>query len=480
MRIIELLRPVTAAVVVAGGVVVAGIAAGLPALGSVPPSGSVVPEPAPQLLVCPGGVVAVGASGSSASAISAAATPALTQGTVAGRSLQGTRLHRGNVTGSLDAAPQLLRAAAATNTGGAAAAAQSQQVSAGDALGLAATACTAPSDSLWLAGGATTTGRTTVLLLTNPSGVPVTVTPDVWTDHGHVDPGAGSAGVVVPPHSRRAVSLASLAPDASGITVRVRTSGGRIAATLEQRTVRGLESGGIDFIAPTTEPATDLTIAGVRVADSAVVEAAAQTESYGDLAPVLRVLVPGRRAATVSVAASGSSTATLHRRVPAGSVVDLPLGGLRDGVVGLHVTATEPIVAAARISVISSAAPTDLAPTGGGTTTTDRGADLAWFAASPPFGSEAAAAVPAGPSPQLSLTNPGDTAVKATVTGAGGRRNVTVGAGGTVTLPVAEGIVRVGDARGLVGAISLAGRGAIAGYPVAQAGQSAHRVHVTY
>jgi hypothetical protein len=431
------------------------------------------------VLVCPGGAVAVGAQGSSATTISAPDAPAVTQGTVAGRAVPMVRLHRGNVEGSFDTAPRLLRAPAATSAGGAAAAAQSQQVARGDALGLAATACAAPSDTLWLAGGATTTGRTTVLLLTNPSGVAVTATPDIWTEHGPVDAGTGSAGVVVPPRSRRAVSLASLAPDASGITVRVRTSGGRIAASLEQRTVRGLESGGVDLIAPTAEPATDVTIPGVRVAGSAVVQAAAQSEGYGDLAPVLRVRVPGREAATVSVAASGSSVATLHKRVPAGSVVDLPLAGLRDGAVGLHVTATQPVVVAARVSVISSAAATDLAPTGGGTTT-DRGADLAWFAASPPLGAEAAAAVPAGPSPLLSLTNTGDAAVKATVSGAGGRQDVTVAAGRTVTVPVAQGIVRVRNARGLVGGISLAGPGAIAGYPVAQAGQSAHRVHVTY
>jgi hypothetical protein len=311
----------------------------------------------------------------------------------------------------------------------------------------------------------------------------VTATPDIWTEHGAVDPGAGSAAVVVPPHSRRAVSLASVAPDASGITVRVRTSGGRIAAALEQRTVRGLESGGVDLIAPTTEPAAALTIAGVRVAGSGVIQAAAQAEGYGDLVPVLRVLVPGRTAATVSVTASGSSTATLHRPVPAGSVVDLPLPNLKDGAVGLHIVSTEPIVAAARVSVISTAAPADLAPTateGGGTPTVDRGADLAWFAASPPLGAEAAAAVPAGPSPQLTLTNAGDATVKATVSGPGTTVGVTVGAGRTVTLPVAHGIVRVRNARGLVGSISLAGTGAIAGFPVAQAGQGAHRVHVTY
>jgi hypothetical protein len=143
------------------------------------------------------------------------------------------------------------------------------------------------------------------------------------------------------------------------------------------------------------------------------------------------------------------------------------------------VTATEPIVTAARVSVIDSAAPADLAPTGGGTTT-DRGADLAWFAAAPPLGAEAAAAVPAGPSPQLSLTNAGDQAARPTVSGRAGSATVTVPAGGTVTIGVPQGVLRVRNARGLVGAISLAGSGAIAGFPVAQAGQSAHRVHVTF
>jgi hypothetical protein len=483
MRLVELLRPVTAAVVVAGGVLAASIAAQLPAMGSVPPSGSATPAPATQQLVCAGGLVAVGAAGSSASALTASAGPALTEGTVAGRSLKPLRLHRGNVTGPLETAPRLLTAPAARTAAGAAAGATSQRVEDGDALGFAALPCRAPTDVIWLVGGATTTGRTTVLLLTNPGRTAVTATPDIWTDRGPVQSGAVATGFVVPPNSRRAVSLASLAPNASGITVRVRTSGGRIAAALEQRTVRGLESGGVDLIAPTTEPATDVTVAGARVAESSTVQAASQGEGFGDLLPVLRVLVPGRTAATVSVSASGSSSTTVHRRVPAGSVVDLPLADLRDGASGLHVVASEPVVVAARVSVITTAEPADLAPTatdGGGTPTVDRGADLGWFPASATLGSEAVAAVPEGPSPVLSLTNPGSGTVTAKVFGAAGTSTLVVRAGRTESVPVAEGVLRVRGARGLVGAVSFAGTGAIAGYPVTQAGQSAHAVHVTY
>lgn len=483
MRLVDLLRPVTAAVVVAGGVVAAGIAAQLPAIGAVPPSGTATPAPAAQQLVCSGGAVAVGAAGSSASALTATEGAALTQGTVDGRSLSVQRLRRGNVNGPLATSPRLLTAPAARTAGGVAAGATSQRVGEGDALGFVSTPCTTPTDIVWLVGGATTTGRTTVLLLTNPSRVLVTAIPDVWSERGPVDAAAVASGIVVPPHSRRAVSLASIAPNASGIAVRVRTSGGRIAASLEQRTVRGLESGGLDLVAPTAEPATDVTVAGARVAGSSVVQAAARSDGYGDLQPVLRVLVPGRRAATVSVSASGSSSTTLQRRVAAGSVVDLPLAELRDGVAGLRVVASQPVVVAARVSVISTAQPADLAPTatdGGGTPTVDRGADLAWFPASAPLGAQAVAAVAEGPSPVLTLTNPGSTPVTARTSGAAGAATLSVGAGRTVSMAVGEGVLRVSGARGLVGSVSYAGTGAIAGYPVVQAGQSAHPVRVTY
>ena len=51
---------------------------------------------------------------------------------------------------------------------------QSQQVDSGDYVGLAAADCEIAVGDSWLAGGATTTGRTTLLTLTNPTACAVT------------------------------------------------------------------------------------------------------------------------------------------------------------------------------------------------------------------------------------------------------------------------------------------------------------------
>src|SRR5207244_1440494 len=94
--------------------------------------------------------------------------------------------------GGLVAANRRIFAAAAAvapaaASGGAIAGAQVEQVSVGDAAGLVAASCTAPQSDLWFAAGATTTGRTTVLTLANPSAVAAQVGVRVWSENGPVD-----------------------------------------------------------------------------------------------------------------------------------------------------------------------------------------------------------------------------------------------------------------------------------------------------
>ncbi|MDQ1530708.1 MAG: hypothetical protein QOE37_813 [Microbacteriaceae bacterium] len=518
-------RLLSATGVVLAGLVVAAAVGQLPAVGLERHVIVATPPSAGQHLVCPGGAIAAGAAGQKASTLSASAGPARRIGTSGTVHASSHALGRGNVRGETGTAPRLVTAPAASGRTGAIAGAQAQVVADGDAAGLAATACTVPVNTAWLAAGSTTTGRTTVLTLANASRVPAQVALRIWTEHGLVQ-GAGG-DLLVAPHSRKAVSLASLAPAAAGTALEVLSTGGQLGVALEQRTVRGLESGGLDITGPTAAPATEQVITGVRISGAAAVAAAAAAEGYADLAPVVRVLAPGAAGTNVQVHVTGAAGAagarTITKHIEPGVVTDLPLAGLGDGVYTVRVTGAVPIVAGARVSVVGdpSASTTDTATTAatdvpapatqtagapagdrgllggadsaptsdstGGdaattvvdpsaTTSTARGIDLAWIAAAEPLGASAAVAVAAGPSAVLALANPGRRAVTARFDG----QAITVPAGGTASASTGSGVHRLTGVDGLRAAVSYAGADAVAAYPVAPADQAAHAVRVTH
>jgi hypothetical protein len=363
-----------------------------------------------------------------------------------------------------------------------------------------------------------------VLTLANASSVPAQVSLAVWTENGRVATVGGST-VLVDARSRLAVSLASIAPGASGTAVEVTSTGGQLGVALEQRVVRGLESGGVDLTGPTAAPATRQVITGVRIANASAVAASSATTGYGDLLPVLRLLAPGARSADVRVTITGSTGSghkVLSRRIEGGKVTDLTLPGLTDGVYSLDVQSSEPVVTGARVATVTDqagsttdtggtvngTAPTTGATDGtvaggistgtdaglvGGTGTTDaatgmngtpttataRGIDLAWIAAADPLGPSATVAVAEGPGATLSLANPTGRTATVRLAGIGGA-TVKVPAGGTAVTPVHPGVGTVTGGSGLRAAVSYAGADAVAAYPVAPADQVAHAVRVTH
>ncbi|GAA2749586.1 DUF5719 family protein [Amnibacterium kyonggiense] len=507
-------RAIGASALVAAGVAAAAIVGQLPAFGSADQTMTVTPSSAPQSLLCPGPAIAVGADPADANALSATGKPARVAGTAKGAKPKTVVLGRGEVSGG--AAPRALSAAASDRTG-VLAGAQVEQVTLGDAAGLAAASCTAPASDVWFAAGATTTGRTTVLTLANPSPVAAQVGVRVWTENGPVD-AASFSELVVPAKGRTAVSLAGVAPSAGGTVVRVTSTGGRVGAALEQRTVRGLESGGLDMTGPTTAPALEQVVPGVRVLDAAAVASAQRADDYADLQTVVRVLVPGSAATDVSITATpdgGGQPVTLGRRVAGGVVTDFPVTGLPDGTYTVRVTGKRALVAGVRTAVVGDASgsvtPTDQPPasdsTSGGAavgsdaglvggdgpvdasgaqtsstadtsaTSTARGIDFAWFAAAPELSGSAAIAVVDAPSPILSIANPG--AARTVRLSGPVSRTVRVPAKGSVAVPVTRGVVVLSGAAGLRAAVSYAGDDALAGYPAAAADQQAHPVRIS-
>lgn len=471
-------RSVGAVAAVLAGTAGAALVTHLPVVGAAPGGLTITPSAAVGQLVCPGAVVAVGADGGAADAVTAIGEPTRTSGVQNG-ARRTIRLSDGTVVGTHASAPRLV-------TGGAGLiGAQSQVVTTGDATGFVASSCRTPGSGAWFAAGSTTTGRVQVLLLTNASRVASSVATAVWTERG---PAATTGSVLqVPARSTRAVPIASLAPGAAAIALHVTSTGGLITASVEQRIVRGLESGGVDLSGATTAPATVQVVPGIRILHGSAVAAASSEQDSGDLAPVVRVLVPGTAGADVRVTAAGADGvaggAAAGRHVEGGTVTDLPLGGLTDGTFTVTVRSSRPLIAEVRAAVIDAAAASATdggvdSPTAPPVTGSGRGIDTAWFAAAPALGATTPAAVPDGPGARLSLTNP--TAVSAHLTLRGSTAaTVEVPAGRTVAVPVSRGLLTITGTDGLRGALSWAGDGALAGLALQRSAPAVRPIHVT-
>ena len=268
------------------------------------------------------------------------------------------------------------------------AAAQGWLVPSGDQRSLGGTACGQPGAEFWIMAGGGAPGRQERLILTNPGGNAVTVDVTLHGLKGAVSSPNGKA-IMVPAHGRTAFLLDSINSDLDSPVVHLVADGGVVGAVVNDLWLDGARAGGSDDAAPTAAPSRDQVIPAVAV----------------DGRAVLRVAVPGRDEAVVQARVL---TAQGPRALPAGGVIRVDGGAVRDidvsalpaGTVGLQVRADVPIVAAA---VVTRAAP-------------DKPGDFAWTASTPPITGVAGMplANPAGASAPiqrlLSVTSSGDTA----------------------------------------------------------------------
>jgi hypothetical protein len=102
----------------------------------------------------------------------------------------------------------------------------------GDLQGSAAANCQPPANDLWLAGASTTVGRTSVLVLSNASSTPATVSLELFGGKGQIQ-APGSRGLLIAPGTTRSIVLAGLAPGEAQLTVHVRSAGGPVAAAIQ-------------------------------------------------------------------------------------------------------------------------------------------------------------------------------------------------------------------------------------------------------
>lgn len=430
-----------------------------PTVGSTPPSQVVVPVPTAQQLVCPGAVLRLAdETGQGATTSSALGAPTISYDASAGSVDASAFSQSDAATGDTREAPTLI-STPPSDSGEAEppllSGAQAQLVAEAEYVGLAAASCGVATGDAWLAGGATTVGRTTLLTLSNPTEVPATVDLALYGESGLIA-APGTSGIVVAPRGQRVLSLAGFQPDIVSPVVQVTSRGGRVVANLQQVVVRGLVPGGLDLVGATV-PSTENVIPGLVITDPSAVQALlGGGPAFEDVRTMLRLFVPGEEgtAATVRVIPEGGAETgnSFELTLEAGRVVEVPLDELAAGSYTVRVETAVPVVAAVRVTAAAGET-----------------ADFAWAVAAPLLEGRAQVTIAEGPAPALHLHNP--TATQTTVLV--GETPVVLPAGGSATVPVEAGtsILLSGFER-LYAAVSFAQAGTIAHYTVPPPGAS--------
>ncbi|WP_285250337.1 DUF5719 family protein [Pseudarthrobacter sp. fls2-241-R2A-168] len=248
----------------------------------------------------------------------------------------------------------VLSADATTNQKASAAAGMKFTATDGDLQGTAAANCQQPSNDQWLAGASTTVGRTSVLMLTNASSTPATVSLELFGSNGQIQ-APGSRGLLVAPGTSRAVVLAGLAPGEAQLSVHIRSAGGPVAAVIQQSVLRGLTPGGVDFIAPGAAPAVRQVMTGVDIQEAGQVASLTAKSGYEDAGPALQLTVPGPSDAVVEVKLYGRDG---QKALPsggvitakAGAVTEIPLAGVPAGHYTVAASSDVTFVASTRIT----------------------------------------------------------------------------------------------------------------------------------
>ncbi|MCU1444897.1 DUF5719 family protein [Cryobacterium sp.] len=454
------------------GIVVVVVAVGgaalapWPAVVSEPEATLVTPVASDQTQVCPGPLLTLAADSSQADV----ATSVSRFDTVYGARAAGTGGAVVDVTRSdlaavenaesaRDGAPQLLTvpAGAAAQAAALVNGAQSQNAASETLGGLATSACTAADSDSWLVGGSTDVGRTSLVLLSNPSTVVATVDLTVYGETGQVD-APGSTGILVQPGTQRIISLAGLAPNLLSPVVHVQATGGQVAAALQQSVISGIQPGGAELLGPTTDAATEQVIPGVVVTPPGA-EVSVDEGAVSEDTPTVRVLVPGDAPATVSVGVQsedGASAGTsLEVVIQPGLATEIPLSGIAPGNYTVSLAGDQPLVAAALTTVTGTAT-----------------RDFTWASAAAAQADEFLVYIAPGPAPALHLANTSDVDSVLTLTADGGAvTTLTVPAGQSVVTGVTESIAYlVTGGEGIAASVGYSGDGLASSYTVSPIG----------
>ncbi|WP_100810244.1 DUF5719 family protein [Microbacterium sp. BR1] len=414
------------------------------------------PTPSESVAVCPGPLLATGRTFGAAGDVSVAGEASVVSGAPEGSPREDSLSAR------IGEGPRVLRLEPTGDVPAALAAAQSSTVADDDLSGFAATACTSPQFESWLVGGATTTGSSDLVVLSNPGDVAATVQLTVYASTGALAP-PGGRDVVVAAGSQVVLPLAGLVLGELAPVIRVQAEGAAVVAHLQTSRTQTLQPVGLDVTGPTSAPTEHQRIVGLVTPNPG--EGAASNVATASV----RLLAPSQAvSAKISVFAMGATQ-------PVGQPVDVPLSagvpleidlpGLSAGTYTIEVTASSPIVAA-----------------GWSSTAADGVRDNAWIAASPALDEPSFVAVapaPAGASPTFRVAADDEPArVTLTPLDGGAPIEVSLEAGVSQSFTVASGVWRVEASDTVFASIGYAGPAALAGYPVSASAQASAAVVV--
>ncbi|MGW9629817.1 DUF5719 family protein [Agromyces sp. NPDC055520] len=436
-----------------------------------PPSLVVQPAESRQQRVCPGPLLTLADDAAAATTASSIGSADVISGAEPDDAeISETPLDApGNPRADRDGTPVVLAVEPGSVDAGLLAGAQSQSADTETIAGFTASTCAEATSESWLVAGSTTLGRTSLVTLSNPTDVAATVDVRVIGEAGAVE--AGSAlGMIVAAGSQRVVSLAGIAPNVTSPVVHVTSTGGTIAAALEQSAVDGLAPSGVEFTGATAMPASRQVIPGFVVAEAGGVDPT-DDHAEGDDHPAARLLATGDDPVDVSIGVvpeAGGSGSTIELTLQPGRTTDVPLGVLDAGAYTVRLDADGPIVAAARATTAAVAAGSDSADEGAqGQTDVAASGDFAWFVSTAPLLDTAVIAVPDGPSPTLHLANEGDDAAEVQYSVDGETRAVTIESGSAASVDVDEGaIVTLDGVAGVHAAVTFAGEAELAAFGV--------------
>ena len=221
----------------------------------------------------------------------------------------------------------------------------------GDLAGLAAAPCAAPGSESWIAGASTTGGTTSILHLVNSSASVSQVHIDLRGAEGMI-PAPNLESVAIAPGESKSLVLAAYAPNEKSLSLKVVSSGGRVNATIQQSTLRGLVPGGVDYLVAGTPAANSQVIPGVFLLDPK--QAGELAGSAEDAVAELHVAATSAEGATVKVRVLGASGEVA---VPGGgelvvasnATARLPLTGLPSGAYTVVVEGDSAVSAAVKM-----------------------------------------------------------------------------------------------------------------------------------
>ena len=306
------------------------------------------------------------------------------------------------------------------------AAAESAGFGSADISGLLAAECGDGTSEQWLVGGSTTTGRDSIITITNGSDVETHVDIEVWGANGQVD-APGSKGLVIPALSQRSYSAAGFIPSEESPIFHIISTGGSVWSTLETSVVRGLLAGGLDRTGPSSFPSETQIFPIFRIQDEKEMGPINGNEDYKDAQPSIRLLTQAAEGAEVSIVlqpADGGESHTVTANLISGQVTDLLLADIQPGDYSISLRASAPIIAGLRA---------------GWHEKKSEKTDMAWIAPVPTTFGTIAMQLPL--SGTLAINNPGSKIITVKVTTVKGVTSETINQGQAVRIEAEAGLV---------------------------------------